>query len=122
MNNLNLTLDCNATYHHKNYSVISYTWKRGSEIIFPNTHYIITNSLLSIVNLTTADAGHYHCTIYDSVERQIIAVNIIQVLIKGMCLCVMCMYVCACMCICMWSTLPKSSLWAQNRHEPHVPA
>ena len=101
MNNHNLTLDCNATYHH-NHSVISYKWKRGSEIIFPNTHYNITNSLLTIVNLTTADAGHYHCTIYDSMKRQIITINIIQVIIKGMCLCVYvdaCVYTCVCVCM-----------------------
>ena len=104
MNNHNLTLDCNATHHHNNYSVISYKWKRGSEIILPNTHYITNNSLLTIVNLTTADAGHYHCTIYDSMERQIITVNIIQVIFKGICLCMcvcVCMSACVCACVCV---------------------
>ena len=103
MNNHNLTLDCysNATYHQKNYSVISYTWKRGSEIIFPNIRYIINNSLLTIVNLTTDDVGHYQCTIYDNVERQIITVNTVQVIIKGMCL-YTCVYIYnMCVCVCM---------------------
>ena len=72
---------CNTTNYY-NFSVISYKWKRGNEILSPNEHYIITNSLLIIVNVTTADAGHYHCTIYNSVERQI-TINTIQVIIKS---------------------------------------
>ena len=105
MNNHNLTLDCNDTYHHKNYSAISYTWKRGSEIILSNTHYIVNNSLLTIVNLETADAGHYQCTIYDSVETQIITINIIQVIIKGVFVynyIYICVCVCTCVCVCVW--------------------
>ena len=82
VNNYNLTLMCNTTNYYNNFSVISYKWKRGNEILSPNEHYIVTNSLLIIVNVTTADAGHYHCTIYNSVERQI-TINTIQVFIKS---------------------------------------
>ena len=83
MNNHNLTLDCNVTYHHVNYSFISYKWKRGNEIIYPSNRYIIINSLLTIVNLTTEDAGQYRCTVYNRAEKQI-TLHIIQVMIKGM--------------------------------------
>ena len=51
--------------------------------MLPNDRYITTNSLLIIVNLTTADAGQYHCEIYDPVEKQI-TINTIQVIIKSM--------------------------------------
>ena len=72
---------CNTTSSY-NSSVVRYKWKRGNELVSPNNRYIVTNSLLIIVNLTTADAGHYYCTIYDSVKRQI-TINTIQVIING---------------------------------------
>ena len=80
-NNYNLTLDCSGTNDHKCSATIC-KWKRGSKIIFPSSHYVITNSSMIIVNLTTVDAGHYQCIIYESVEKQI-TVNTIQVIIKG---------------------------------------
>ena len=83
MNNYNLTLDCHATGYYENYSFVSYRWRRDNEIIFPNNHYIVTNSSLIVVNLTTADAGHYQCTMYNAVERNV-TINTIQVIIKGM--------------------------------------
>ena len=82
VNNYNLTLECSATNYSDNYSVINYKWKKDKEIILSNDRYFITNSLLIIVNLTTADADLYHCIIYDSVEKQI-TINTIQVIIKG---------------------------------------
>ena len=83
VNNYNLTLMCNTTNDYNNFSVISYKWKRGNEIIYPSNRYIIINSLLTIVNLTTEDAGQYRCTVYNRVEKQI-TLHIIQVMIKGM--------------------------------------
>ena len=73
-------MDCGSDVNF--YESCSYKWKRDNRIIYPGHRYITVKSLLIIVNLTVADAGHYQCTISDSVKRRI-RTNTINLLIKG---------------------------------------
>ena len=82
VNNYNLTLDCGSTInYHENHSHIK--WIQENKIVYPSHHYIIIKSSLVIINLTVADAGHYQCRVFNSVQRRI-DTNTIQIIIKGM--------------------------------------
>ena len=78
-----MTLVCGSTVnYHENHSHIK--WIRDNKIVYPaGHHYITTKAMLIIINLTVADAGHYQCRVFNSVQKRI-DTNTIQVFIKGM--------------------------------------
>ena len=82
VNNYNLTLDCgSASNYHES---CPYKWTQDNKIVYQSHRYITIKSLLVIINLTVADAGHYQCMAFNRVKKRI-ATNNIQVIIKGTC-------------------------------------